>query len=170
MNNDSLITEDWLRDCGFKWSQFDRQPNKQWLLWLGGALGDSWTGPEDLGLELANGAYNHKTKEHDHWFCWLRSDSSHRYHRFIHVRHIQTQAELISMIEGLTGQKWDPANNWYGCMRTPEHAAHLREVLERLDRRIQRESPKWYESEKDETRAGPDRRDMEAAIETGKAK
>lgn len=29
------ITEDWLRDCGFKWEQHERQPAKHWVLWIG---------------------------------------------------------------------------------------------------------------------------------------
>ncbi len=34
----ALITEDWLYAVGFRWHQLDRQPNKQWLLWLGNAI------------------------------------------------------------------------------------------------------------------------------------
>lgn len=35
---DDPITEEWLKSVGFKWHQFDRQPDKHWLLWLGGGL------------------------------------------------------------------------------------------------------------------------------------
>jgi hypothetical protein len=34
------ITEEWLREVGFRWYQFDLQPDKQWLLWLGTALAE----------------------------------------------------------------------------------------------------------------------------------
>ena len=34
----NLITEDWLKANDFKWHQFDRMPDKHWLLWIGGAL------------------------------------------------------------------------------------------------------------------------------------
>lgn len=53
MSNSQLITEDWLKESGFKWHQFDRQPNKQWLLWLAGVFADGFTGFEDLGIELS---------------------------------------------------------------------------------------------------------------------
>ena len=32
---DLPLTEEWLKENGFKWHQFDRQPDKHWLLWLG---------------------------------------------------------------------------------------------------------------------------------------
>jgi hypothetical protein len=34
---DEPISEAWLKAAGFKWSQLDRQPDKHWILWLGGA-------------------------------------------------------------------------------------------------------------------------------------
>ena len=53
------ISEDWLRSVGFKWEQLDRQPSKQWILWLGRALRDyaepngrMFCGPDDIGIEL----------------------------------------------------------------------------------------------------------------------
>ena len=52
-----LITEDWLKSVGFKWDQFERQPTKNWTLWLGGCQEchrqNNWTGPEDFGITLA---------------------------------------------------------------------------------------------------------------------
>src|SRR5579885_196517 len=49
------ITEEWLKSIGFRWHQFDRQPDRHWLLWLGGAIGDgaAFTSYEDLGIEVA---------------------------------------------------------------------------------------------------------------------
>jgi hypothetical protein len=45
------ITEEWLKEAGFKWHQLDRQPDKQWLLWLGRAIDDADF--EDLGIEVS---------------------------------------------------------------------------------------------------------------------
>jgi hypothetical protein len=161
------ITEDWLRSVGFKWHQFDRQPNKQWLLWLGSALlrRDMFTGSEDLGIELAENSGSFSD-----WFCWLRSDSAHRYHRFIHIRHLRYQDELIQMIEGLTGQQWNPANNLYGSMCSPESAERQRQESDRLDMRIQAKQHPWHESEKDPDRGRPLVDHVDAAIKSGLAK
>ncbi len=143
------ITEGWLREVGFKWHQFDRQPTKHWLLWLGSAFpADRFSSYEEFGIELAGDVPGQPGK----WFCWLRSDLAGRYHRFIHVRHLHFQHELIAMIEGLTGQKWDPANNHWGSMRTPEDAERIREDAERADRRNMMERTRWQEVEKDDTR------------------
>lgn len=139
------ITEDWLREVGFKWHQFDRQPDKHWLLWLGPAIPDRITSFEDLGVEVAP-CMDGK------WFCWLRADTSGRYHRFIHIRHIESRDELIALIEGLTGQRWNPANNIYGAMHTPENAKRIWQDLERPDHQIREHGHKWSEVEKDDTR------------------
>lgn len=144
------ITEDWLKSVGFKWHQCDRQPSKHWLLWLGGCMEQSWTCFEDLGIEVApdnDGA----------WHCWLRSDSSHRYHRFIHVRHIKFQREIIALVKALTGLEWNPANHLYGSVRTQKQADHIRKEDQRLDRQWNIHGPKhhkWSEVEKDDTMSG----------------
>jgi hypothetical protein len=143
-----LITEDWLRSVGFKWHQFDRQPEKQWLLWLGDVVfhGTMFKGADDLGIEVSQGS--------DYWRCWLRGDYSHRYSRFIYVRDLHSQQELIALIEAITSQTFDPANNFYGSMVTPDVAAHRRESdklrEQRLDVRILQ--PNWREIEKDDSR------------------
>lgn len=146
---DTPITEDWLKEVGFKWEQLARQATKHWTLWLGDAVRgrNSMTDIEDLGVVLAPGAID------DLWFCWFRSDLSCKYSRFIHLRHLKTQHDLIWLIEGITGQRWDPANNLYGSMRKPENAQRIRENDERLDRKVLKERP-WREIEKDDSRGG----------------
>lgn len=142
----SPITEDWLRENGFKWHQLERQNEKHWLLWLGGAMGKH-VDFEDIGIEVAPWVDGT-------WFCWLRSDTAHRYSRFIHVRHIRTVGELIRLIEGLINAPFDHENAMYGSLRTPEQAARIRKENERLDLKFMRESPKWAEVEKDDSRGG----------------
>lgn len=143
------LTEGWLKANGFKWHQLDRQPNKQWLLWLGSAInGGMFTSYEDLGVEVAPGSDGK-------WFCWLRADSAGRYHRFIHIRHIETINDLTGLIAGLIGRPFDASHTRHGHLHTPERAERMRLEDERLDQRLLRERPGWYENEKDDTRGGP---------------
>lgn len=158
------ITEEWLAEVGFKWHEMDRSPKKHWLLWLGEALSHPrrmWSSYDDLGIELTPSIVDDRGA--GEWHCWLRGDSAGRYHRFIHTRYIQYQHELILMIEGLTGQTWEPANNLYGSMRYPERAKALRDEDERLDKVIRAGRMAWYEVEKDDTRAGALPEDLEEA-------
>ncbi|WP_315742781.1 MULTISPECIES: hypothetical protein [unclassified Bradyrhizobium] len=159
------ISEDWLKSVGFKWHQFDRQPDKHWLLWLGGGLRQrpSLTDMEDLGIEIAP-CYNGE------WFCWLRSDMAGRYHRFIHLRHIATRADLIQIVEAISGRPWTPENHLYGSLRSPESAARIRADMERLDRRLMLASPKWSDIEEDDTRGRALPEHMTKAISGGVAK
>lgn len=142
-----LLTEDWLKANGFKWHQLDRQPDKHWLLWLGDSMGQ-FTSYEDIGIELAPNVPTNKTE----WFCWLRGDSAGRYHRFIHLRHVETTAEVVKLIEAISGRTFDPANCMYGSLRTPEQAASIRAEHDRLDRRLNRTGYPRSEAEKDDTR------------------
>lgn len=146
---DNPLTETWLKSNGFKWHQFDRQPTKHWLLWLGAATGDRNTSFEDLGIEVAGGGMDGR------WFCWLRSDSAGRYHRFIHIRNIGTVEDLTGIIAGLVGRAFDPAHALYGHLYTPAEAQRLHLEQERLDLRLARHNPHWYASEQDETLGGP---------------
>jgi hypothetical protein len=155
------ITEDWLKSAGFKWHQFERQTDKHWLLWLGDASRErhSFATFEDIGIELApcwwKNSKGDDAGDLGKWFCWFRADSSGRYHRFIHIRHLRTVGELVRLVEAITGQKWDPANNLYGSMRKPEDAERIRQENQRFDRRMMLESPpsaKWSDIEKDDTR------------------
>ncbi len=148
-NTEDLITEDWLKTIGFKWHNLDRQPDKHWLLWVGSAQYSNTTCYEDLGIEVAPGML----KSDPEWFCWLRSDSAGRYHRFIHLRHISERRELVAIIEAMIGYPFDPANACGGSLRTPAMAKKLRDELDRLDRRMLAENARyhaWYEKEKDE--------------------
>lgn len=165
------ITEDWLRSVGFKWAQFDRQPQKQWILWLGDALQENhkdrhwrFTSTEDLGIQICAGAID------ETWNCWLRADTSHRYHRFIHVRTLKFQDEVAGLVEALTGYPWKPENHINGCVETPEVAARLRADYHRLDRVIAREQHPWYDHEKDGGRAKALPEHIDAAIKGGLAK
>lgn len=169
-----VITEDWLREIGFKWEQFQRQPDKQWLLWLGDALVDESTARrrmfssyEDLGVELS---FNPAGLDGPYWNCWVRSDSSHRYHRFVHVRYLIYRDELVRLIEGLTGRSFVASDCLYGSFRSPDEAARLRAESERLDRRIHRSQHAWSACEKDEDRGRPTVAHVQAAIDGGKAK
>lgn len=139
------ISEDWLKSVGFKWHQFDRQPTKQWLLWCGIRSEKSWTDSEDIGVELSAG-------RDGSWFCWARSDCAHRYSRFLHIRHIEFQDEVVRLVEVFTGLPWNPANHFYGRVCTDDQAARIRAEWDRLDRRMLRENHKWREIEKDDSR------------------
>jgi hypothetical protein len=142
-----LLSDDWLKANGFKWHQFDRQPDKHWLLWIGGCMGKH-ASYEDIGIEVA-------LNRDGQWFCWLRSDSAGRYHRFIHIRMIESAKDLVGIIRGLTGMEFDPRNALYGHLYTNEQAAKIREQDERLDARLKRDHPSWYLPEKDESLGGP---------------
>ncbi len=157
------ITEDILRKLGFKWHQFDRQPDKHWVLWLGNACGQRGS-YEDLGIELAWWAPG------SNWFCWLRSDTAHRYSRFVHIRHLTRLDELVLLIEGLTGAPFDPRNCMYGGLQSAADAARMRAEKERADLRCLFEGHPWREVEKDDSRGRPLVDHMEAAVKAGVAK
>jgi hypothetical protein len=164
------ITEKWLAEVGFKWHQLERQPGKQWLLWLGFALKPPkeerimFATYEDLGIEVASGAM------HDAWYCWLRSDSSHRYSRFLHLRHIRFQEELIALIEAITGYPWNPANNIGGSMLTLEMAEKRRERDKRFDQQLVKDLPWRRAIETDDTMGGALPEHLEAYVENDLAK
>lgn len=101
MSDKKPITADWLKSLGFRWHQFDRQPDRHWLLWIGNAFEDDCADLEDIGIELAPG---HDGK----WFCWFRSDAGSRYGRFLHVRHLRWQSDVIGMLEGIAGRRFNP--------------------------------------------------------------
>lgn len=167
---DDPITEDWLKSVGFKWHEFDRQNTKHWLLWLGGGLKQkpSLTSYEDIGIEIAE-----NTGRDADWFCWLRSDGAGRYHRFIHLRHIQTRRDVTSLVEAISGRPWTPEDHLYGSLRSPADADRIRHDMQRADQRLIHESGahhKWAEIEKDDTRGRALPEHMTAAINGGGAR
>ena|SRR5688572_22433298 len=165
---DEVITADWLRDVGFKWHQFDRQPDRHWVLWVGQACGQWGTSCDDLAVELAPGSYDVERHDRSGWFCWLRSDLSHRYSRFIHVRRLRTIGEVIALVEGLTGLPWNPELHLYGMVHHPKAAQQLQADGERLDK-VLAERPTWHDTEKDDSRGRPLREHLEAAVKNGGA-
>jgi len=138
------ITDEWLQEQGFRWHQLERQTNKQWLLWV------VVEGAERVGLELAK--VNRDPDDHE-YFCWFRSDLGGRYSRFIHIRYLRFQYELILLIEAVSGEKWNRENVLYGQLWSEKQAVKLREDEERLDRRITKDRP-WHDLEKDSSRGG----------------
>lgn len=170
----TAITEDWLRSAGFKWHEEHQYlrvpaiapakltaPRKHWLLWFGSIANTEpdgrrrmFCGDEDLGIELCQG-----NDECSWWHCWLRADISHRYSRFLHIRHVRMQHEVIAMVIALSGQPWQPGNHIYGRICSAEEAEHIRDRDQRLDVVIAKGNP-WYESEKDEHSSPADITDM----------
>lgn len=143
----TAITEEWLRSIGFRWEQLDKQPTKHWLLWLADACIDPvetsrrmFAASEDLGIEVAD-------DQRGAWFCWLRADYAGRYSRFLHVRHIAERAELVSLIEAVTGRPFIATDVLYGSFRSPEQAKRLRNDSLRLDRHMALEWGKRVDSE-----------------------
>lgn len=158
------ITEDWLREVGFKYHQLERQPDKHWLLWLGRAIDDHMTSADDIGIEVAPCGHD------DEWFCWLRSDACHRYHRFIHLRHIKMRGELVAIFTGITGRFWNPDLHIYGMAHSQRSAEWIARDRQRLDLLLLEGGPAWYEAEKDPDRGRPLVEHMDAAIKSGGAK
>lgn len=157
----ALITEEWLAAVGFKWHQLERQPNKQWLLWIGSASGNDDS--QSLGIEVTKGTGSD-------WFCWLRSDTAHRYSRFLHVRHIVFRADVINMIEGLTGEEFARSRNRYGAMLTYERALKSKQDSDRLDQVMATQGHPWRDIEKDDTRGGSLPEHMQDSISNGTSK
>ena len=143
------LSDEWLKSVGFRWDEWERSGGKHWTLWFGNLDDYSFSSFEDLGLEL-----NHNDHGEDFWFCWLRSDCSHKYARFIHLRHVHTREDVINIIVGITGLPWNPANHLYGAIRRPKEAEYIRSTESRLDHRVMKQS-KWAEHEKDESQARP---------------
>lgn len=153
-----LITEEWLKNNGFKWHQLERQPAKHWVLWLGSVLNTAMASPDDLGIEIASKGSD------DQWNCWLRSDTAGRYHRFIHVRYLQKTQEVIDLVTAITGSIWCPTNHLYGMVYSGEVAAKIRKEHERMDLQLLAERHKWLEVEKDESRGRALPEHMEAVV------
>ncbi len=98
----NLITGLWLGEVGFKPHVFANEPNQHWLLWLA----------EDLGLELSFG----REKPRPWWFCWLRTAGAHTPERSINLRDLTTKHEVITLVQALTGKRWNPARHFNGSV------------------------------------------------------
>lgn len=175
---DDPITEEWLKSVGFKWHEFERQGAKHWLLWLGAGLKEkpTLTSYEDIGIELAPGWWNNAAGEKvggSDWFCWLRSDAAGRYHRFIHLRHVETRRDVTLLVEAISGRPWTPENHFYGSLHSPTNADRIRQDMQRLDHAlIQGAAPhhKWADIEKDDSRGRALPEHMTTAIAGGGAR
>jgi hypothetical protein len=89
-----------------------------------------FTADEDIGIELCSDA----PSEPGQWHCWLRSDFAYKYNRFIHIRHLRFQHELIAIIVALSGVPWNPERHLYGAIRNRKTAEYLIKSEVRLDR------------------------------------
>lgn len=170
---DDPITDEWLKSVGFKWHQFDRQPGKHWLLWLGGGLKEKpcLTSYEDIGIELAPNTSVRGDVFPD-WFCWLRSDAAGRYHRFIHLRHVETRRDVTALVEAISGRPWAPENHFFGSLHSPKNGDRIREDLKRADVALTTGASshaKWAEIEKDDSRGRALPEHMDAAVKAGVA-
>lgn len=162
-NFDQPITEEWLKASGFKWAQLDRQLHKHWILWLGDAVrengGDnSFTSYEDIGIEITpnwwlNSA-GERVNDNGRWFCWLRSDAAGLYHRFIHIRHMSLQIDVVRFVEAITGQPWTPEWHVGGSCRGPKGAEQMRKYAQRADVDLMVHGHPWHDIERDPDRAG----------------
>lgn len=161
-----LITEPWLSASGFRWHQLDRQPGKQWLLWLGSAIEEGLTSIEDLGVEVSRTGRPEDNRE---WYCWLRRDTAGRYSRFIPIRHLSCRGDLIRLVEGITGVIWNPENHLGGSMYTEQGAKRVREIHNRLDHQVLWTRPKWNHLEEDDARGRALPEHAEEAMKRGGA-
>lgn len=149
------ISERWLRASGFKWEDPAGRPgatDRHWILWMGTAVADPdrASSGEDLGVELC-------PIGDGRWYCWVRADYCGRYSRFVHVRHMRDVADVVRLIEALTGFPFDPANSMYGSYHRPEHAEKLREYSRRLEVRMAED---WGHRAMRQTGQDPDGRDV----------
>jgi hypothetical protein len=145
------LTEEFLRDVGFRWHQNELQPNKMWLLWIGGAMfsRNGMASFDNFGLELSE-----STWEGERYFSlWFRSDIAGRYSRFLWARDLTTVEQLVRVIESLTDAPFSPLNVLYGSLHTPEQAARLRVSEQRSDWRIAKSGAAAWKEETDETKS-----------------
>lgn len=140
------ITARWLQEVGFRWHEETTTRVKHWTLWMGTCLPGKVPchGADDFGFELAPSIHPNHPEE---WHIWWRADYAHRYDRFLFVRMVETQEQLIALVEAVTGLPWNPANVLYGQLWRPETAQRLRQEEERLDRRIALGNPRRGEED-----------------------
>lgn len=108
-----LITDEWLKAMGFRQQPpHDRQPTAHWLLWFGHTSEERAFGSfDDAGLELCATQLQRVASydKDDRYHAWLRSDFSHSRGRFLHIRYITTRADVVTLVEALSGVPWDPS-------------------------------------------------------------
>lgn len=116
-----LISYAWLKDVGFRCRAKSRGTNGSWRIWISEELGS-----DDLGLELAVVPGSDSTE----WNCWL-GNASGRFERFLRMRPMRTQGDVIRLVEGLSGLAWEPAHHLYGIVLSEARAvAFLNEQQE----------------------------------------
>lgn len=148
----SIITEEWLKEIGFKWYDAERSP-RRWLLWLGNCVAENRSfgrssSFEDFGIEISRWRDDENV-----WALFYRADYASRYSRFIFVRDVWEQSQLIQMIEAITGIPFNKDDVLYGTLYRPEQAAYFRKQdQERYDRVLALEG-RWRDDEKDITKA-----------------
>lgn len=103
-----FITDLWLREVGFKPHWLTSPPQKHWLLWV----------YKDVGVELSFG----REKPRPWWFCWIRSGGDHSPERFINLRDLSSKHEVITLVQALTGRRWNPSQHTNGCAFRPKDA------------------------------------------------
>lgn len=96
------ITEEWLASVGFKYRDpDDRECFRHWTL--------TFSEPDDYGLYLETTRMGWINNKGEHiwadkgWFLWIG-----REHKFLHLRHVSDQAEIVALVEALIGTKWEP--------------------------------------------------------------
>ena len=100
------ITELWLREAGFKSHFFGNEPNKHWQLWLS----------PDIALDLSFG----REKPLPWWFCWLRTSGEHSPEKSINLRDLTFKHEVITLVQAVTGRRWNPARHYNGSVWIPK--------------------------------------------------
>ena len=108
MQDDEPLTEEWLASVGFKYRDpHGRQPFKHWAI--------KFNEKNDYGLEIETTKPGWINQHGEHigadggWFLWIK-----REHKHIHLRHILTRAEMIQIIEAISGLPWNPNNHVWG--------------------------------------------------------
>lgn len=150
---ENTITEEWLKETGFKWHEIERSVSKHWILWIGSAIAESkpygrTSSYEDFGIELSR-----FQKETDVWGVFYRADYAGRYSRFIYCRDVWERGQLLRLIEALTDEPFDVQNVLHGCLYRPATAAHYRRQDEgRLDRWLTLKKT-WRDDEQDDSKA-----------------
>ena len=122
------LTEEWLKDSGFKYYQEERQPQKHWQLWLGWGSDYKNSCNDDIGVEVSMAWWFNRNQEKigdvDGWHCWIISGKCAR--KLIHVRLIYTENDLINLAMAITGKPWKPENHMYGNCYNDQHAEVVR--------------------------------------------